>query len=117
MYVSLHTADPGTDGQTANEATGGGYVASGPTSSATWNAGTSANPNVITNAAVITFPTATGAGYNSGTTAMTFFGLWRTTGRTAADFIGRGSITSQLIVTGNVPSFAIGALSTTINET
>jgi len=117
-FISLHTADPGTDGQTANEASGGAYARVSVTpGTGAFNAPTAANPNVMTNNGVITFPTATGAGYSSGA-AMTFFGVWNhATNTAAANFVGRGSIASQSIVSGNIPSFATGQLSMTVNET
>jgi hypothetical protein len=71
----------------------------------------------MTNSAVITFPTATGAGYSSGA-AMTYVGVWNSSTLTAAaNFIGAGPIASQSIVSGNIPSFAATTLSITINET
>ena len=51
IYVSLHTASPGADGQTAGEATGGGYARVG-TVPADWNPATLAVPSVIDNAMV-----------------------------------------------------------------
>jgi hypothetical protein len=106
MYVSLHTADPGIDGQTSNEVSGGSYARK-LTAATDWVASTNADPAVTTTGAVLTFPTATGSW---GT--VTHFGLWRTTsGTTAADFIGRGALTaSQTINNTNTASFASGAI-------
>lgn len=107
MYVSLHTADPGIDGQTSNEVSGGSYARK-LTAATDWGASSNADPAITLNAAVLTFVTATGSW---GT--VTHFGLWRTlSGTTAADFIGRGALTaSQTIANTNTASFAIGALS------
>lgn len=107
MYISLHTADPGIDGQTSNEVSGGSYARK-LTAATDWNASTNADPAVTTNATTLTFATATA---NWGT--VTHFGLWRTlSGTTAADFIGRGALTaSQTINNTNTASFAASALS------
>jgi hypothetical protein len=107
MYISLHTADPGVDGQTSNEVSGGSYARK-LTAASDFNAATTADPSVTTNANTLTFVTATA---NWGT--VTHFGLWRTlAGTTAADFIGRGALSaSQTINNTNTASFAAGALS------
>lgn len=107
MYISLHTADPGVDGQTANEVSGGSYARK-VTAASDWNAATTADPSVTTNATTLTFPTASASW---GT--VTHFGLWRTSsGTTAGDFIGRGALSaSQAIASGNTASFAAGAIS------
>lgn len=112
LYVSLHTADPGVDGQTANEvSTGGGslYVRQLRTQGTTdWGAATTADPSVIATAtSAVTFPA---AGTNWGT--ITHFGLWNHVSNNAAiNFIGAGALTaSQAVGIGNIASFAIGAL-------
>jgi hypothetical protein len=107
MYLSLHTADPGIDGQTSNEVSGGSYARK-VTAATDWNAGTNADPSVTTNATTLTFATATASW---GT--VTHFGLWRTLSGTATtDFIGRGALTaSQTINNTNTASFAASAIS------
>lgn len=112
IFVSLHTADPGPDGQTANEVSGGSY-ARVSTAGADWNAGTVADPSVTSNANTITFPTATASW---GT--VTHFGLWTTsTGTTAAEFIGASALTaSQAIADTNTASFAAGALTHSLDR-
>lgn len=106
IYVSAHTADPGPDGQTSNEVTGGSYAAK-VTAATDWNAATTADPSVVTNANAITFVTATG---NWGT--VTHFGLWNhLTNRAAANFVGSKALTaSQVVNTGNTLSFPAAAL-------
>lgn len=114
--VSLHTADPGVDGQTANEASGGAYAAQA-TTAATWNTPTTANPSVCTNAAAVTFPVATGSGYSAGAT-MNYMGFWKGAGRTAADFIGRAPLTSpQAFTIGQQPIFPIASISVDLTDT
>lgn len=117
-YISLHTGDPGVDGQTANEVSTSGTAYARQTiaiASGGWSAATSAQPSVITNAAVITYATATGAGFGT----ITFFGIWKTVSGTATtDFVGSGPVSpSQAVAAGNTASFAIGALSMSINYT
>lgn len=112
IFVSLHTGDPGVDGQTANEVSGGSYARKS-TSGSDWNAGTTADPSVVTNANAITFVTATGSW---GT--VTHFGLWTTvSGTTAAEFIGASSLSaSQAIASTNTASFAAGALTHSLDR-
>jgi hypothetical protein len=106
VYVSLHTADPGPDGQTSNEVSGGSYAAK-VTAATDWNAATAADPSVVTNANAITFVTATGSW---GT--VTHFGLWNhATLRLAANFVGSKALTaSQAVASGNTVSFPAGSL-------
>lgn len=111
IYVSLHTASPGDDGQTANEVSTSGtayarqLITSG---SGTWAAATTANPSVLSNANAVTYATATGSGFGT----VSHFGLWRTvSGTTAADFIGAAALTaSQAVAAGNTASFAASAI-------
>lgn len=109
LYVSLHTGDPGPDGQAGNEVSGGSYArvsrAQGTTK---WGAATTADPSVTASADdAITFPTASGSW---GT--VTHFGLWQNISGTATtNFIGGGALSApQAIGTGNTASFAVGAL-------
>jgi hypothetical protein len=109
FYISLHTGDPGVDGQTANEVSGNAYarVAVTLTSGAGFDATTTADPAVTQNTNVITFPTATGSW---GT--VTYFGIWNDpTGTATSNFVGRAPLTSsQAIANTNTASFAAGAL-------
>lgn len=106
IYVSAHTADPGPDGQTAGEVSGGSYARK-VTAATDWNAATTADPSVVTNANAITFVTATGSW---GT--VTHFGLWNSLTLTAAaNFIGSKALTaSQVVASGNTLSFPAAAL-------
>lgn len=114
-YVSLHTADPGVDGQTANEPVGNAYARSAAARNTTiWGAGTVATPSVITNSvAVVTFPQATGSW---GT--LTFFSVWNNiTGVATTNFLLKGTITSISVTNGNIPSFATSTLTTRLDAT
>lgn len=106
IYVSAHTGDPGPDGQTANEVSGGSYARK-VTAASDWSTGSAADPHVISNGNAITFVTATA---NWGT--VTHFGLWNhATNTAAANFVGSKALTaSQVVNNGNTLSFAVGAL-------
>lgn len=110
-WVSLHTADPGEDGQTSNEVSTSGtaYAAAAVTAAGhfTTNA-TVASPSEISNTAAITYSVATGSGFGT----VTHAGIWNhATNRAAANFLGRGALTaSQAVAVGNTFSFPIGSL-------
>ena len=111
IWVSLHTGDPGVDGQTANEVSTSGtaYARYDSTNNSTfWAAASTADPSTIANAQAFTFPTATGSGWGT----VTHFGLWNSSSATAAaNFIGAAPLSaSQAIAAGNTASFATGAL-------
>lgn len=108
LHVSLHTGDPGVDGQTANEVSGGSYArVSKPQGTTDWTTATTANPSVISNATVVTFTTASGSWG-----LVTYFAIWQhATGTAITNFIGGQALTaSQTIGTGNTASFAVNAL-------
>lgn len=114
-FVSLHTADPGVDGQTAGEVTTGvSYARQSITSSGGWTLPSAATPYTISNAAIITFPTA-GSNWGSGS-PITYFGIWNNVSAGAAsNFVARGLLNvPQTVNTGNTASFAIAALTVSI---
>lgn len=114
LYISLHTGSPGVDGQTANEVSGGSYARVAKTSDTTnWGAATNADPSVIANATAITFPTATGSW---GT--VSHFGIWNHASNTAAaNFVAATALTaSQAIASTNTASFAVGALTHSLDS-
>lgn len=119
LYASLHTGDPGLNGA-SNEASGGGYTRAifPRVTTPAFGSATLASPSVITNSvAAIPFPAATSGGYSTGT-AMTFFGVFKNiSGVTTADYVLKGTITSQSIVSGNTPSFATSTLTTRLDQT
>ena len=118
-HISLHTGDPGEDGQTANEATGGSYARASITAANITAAATNANlPVGVSNTGTLTFPTSSGA-WSSGST-LTWFGVWDHATNTAeANFVGRGqlSVTQSVGGSGVTLSFAAGDLDMTIDDT
>ena len=109
LYVSLHTASPGEDGQTSNEATGTGYARKS-TAASDWSAATNADPTVTKTGVAITFAAA-GGSWSSGAT-FTHFGLWaHASSTTEANFVGWGTLSvGKVVASGDIPSFAIDAL-------
>lgn len=105
FYISLHSADPGVTG--ASELSGNAYarVAVSP-ATGSWTApATNGAVREISNAGVITFPTATGSNW----TTATHFGVWDAS--TTGNFIrGNTLTTSKTVTVGDTASFAIGAL-------
>lgn len=112
FFISLHTGDPGPDGQTANEvttvSTGYARVSVTLTAGAGFAAATTANPSVTSNSGTITFPTAVTTNWGT----VTYFGVWTSsTLTTAAAFVGGQILTaSQVVNIGNTASFAAAAL-------
>lgn len=106
FYISLHTADPGEAGnQTTNEATYGSYArVAVARSGAGW---TVAGSNV-SNAAAITFPTA-----SSGPNTITHFGIGSDSAGAGNLFFSGALGASRVVDTGITPSFAIGELDVT----
>lgn len=104
FYVSLHSADPGLTG--ASELSGNGYArVAVATATGSWSApATNGSNREITNAGVISFPTAT-----ADWATATHFGIWDAS--TSGNFI-RGSAlsASKTVQLGDVASYAIGSL-------
>ena len=111
-YISLHTGDPGADGQTANEVSGNNY--SRVNYGDNWNNATGATPSVVDNANDIVFPTASGSW---GT--ITYAGIWNHASNTAAaNFIARVALTpSQAIDNGNVATIPATTLIVSLGVT
>lgn len=107
VYVSLHTADP-TDLGTGTEVTGGSYARVALTNNLTnWPAATG-TAAVKSNGTAINFPTSTAAW---GTVVS--FGIWDAV--TTGNLLYYAALTaSQVIGSGQTPSFAVGQL--TIGE-
>lgn len=104
LYVSLHTADPGEGGtQATSEAT---YTSYARVAVIRTSAGWTVSGNVVTNAAAIVFPEATG-----GTNTITHFGVGvAISGATV--LLYSGALTASLAVSNGIePQFAIGDLS------
>ena len=101
LYVSLHTADPTDTGSDANEVSGGSYARQAVARS---GSGWTVSGNNGSNAAAITFPTATGSW---GT--ITHFGIHYDNG--ASSMVLHGALTSsKAITTDDIFEFAIGDL-------
>lgn len=113
LYISLHTADPGESGsQNTSEATYTSYArVAVARSSGAWDV----TGSVGSNLAAVEFPTATG-----GSNTLTHFGVG-----TASSGAGNLLLSGQLEVggvpaplsvsNGITPSFAIGALTITVD--
>lgn len=108
LYVSLHTADPGEGGdQSTSEA---GYTSYARVAVARSGAGWTVSGNSVSNAAAVDFPEATG-----GSATVTHFGIG-TAASGAGVLLFKGELDASLgITTGMVPSFAIGALTVTVD--
>jgi len=109
IFVSLHTGNPGEDGQTANEvSTSGTAYARFSTDGTYWANATNADPAVILNALAIAFAVATGAGFGT----VTHVGLWlHLTSTAEANYIGMYTLSSsKTIAAGDTISFAASAL-------
>ena len=108
IYVALFTTTPGEDGTGGVEVSGGAY-ARVATAAGDWNAATSADPSVVSNANAVTFPTATGAW---GTVIS--FGLYDAS--SGGNYLGGGTLdTSKAPTADDVPSFAAGSLEVTLD--
>ena len=111
LFVALHTADPGEAGdQTTNETVYTNYARVGVArSSAGWTVSGTA-PTQAANAAAVTFPQcgATGA-------TITHFSVGLVTSG-ASVIVASGALTASLAVANGItPSFAIGALTVTLD--
>lgn len=107
IKVALSTANPGEDGAGLAEPSGNNY-ARVATTGASWNAATSADPSVVTNATQILFPTPSGSWG-----LCTHFALMD--GDTA-NVIASGTLdVPQTPVSGNIVSFEAGQLSLSLD--
>jgi hypothetical protein len=111
LFVALHTADPGEAGdQTTSEATYTGYArVAVARSGAGWTVSGTA-PTQVANAAAVTFGLCT-----AGSSTCTYFSVGLVTSG-ASVIVASGILTASLAVTvGITPSFAIGALTVTLD--
>jgi hypothetical protein len=108
FYLSLHTADPGEAGDaTTNEVA---YTNYARVAVARSGAGFSRSGNVISNAALVQFPT---CGV-TGATATHWAVSSGTDGTGAEQIIVSGALGSSLVISNTIqPQFAIGALQAT----
>ena len=111
LYVALHTADPGAAGnQSTSEAAYTGYARVAVSrASGSWTVSGS-SPTSISNAAAVTFPACTG-----GTETETYFSIGLEASG-ATPILVSGALTASLAVSSGItPSFAIGAMTTTVD--
>lgn len=119
IFLSLHTGNPGDDGQTSNEVTGTGYLrlqADGADWAAAVVGANDAAVTISNGVAKVFGPS--GAAWSS-STPITFIAAWKTsTGTLAANFLGRVPITPSQTVTAAAQSvtFAIGAITFSDNS-
>ncbi len=110
LYVSLHTADPGEAGdQTTSESAYTGYARVAITRN---SGGFTVTNNSVANTAITSFPACTG-----GSSTVTYFAIG-TASSGAGKLLISGALTSPsslAISNGITPSFAIGALTATID--
>lgn len=108
VYVALSSTTPTTAGANITEPSGGSY-ARVATSAATWN---SAASGATSNAAAITFPTAS-ADWLTGSN-LTYGVLYDAS--TAGNVLGYGALTvSKNVLNGDTASIAIGGLTITLS--
>ena len=108
LYVALHTADPTDSGtQSSSEAT---YTSYARVAVARTSGGWTVSGDTVDNTAQIAFPEATG-----GSNTITHFSVgYASSGATT--IIMHGALTSSLAVSNGItPTFAIGALTATLD--
>ena len=110
VYLALSTADPGDDGATIAEPSGGGYARK-LTAASVWNAAT-LGAGATDNATDISFAESSGA-WAAGA-SLTHFALFDAL--TAGNFLGWGSLTTPRVVTaaGVILKFTAGDLDVTL---
>ena len=106
IYVALYSAPPSAVGG-GTELVGDGYTRIQHTA---WHSATAAEPSVVTNNGIITFPTAT-----ANWLTITAAGYFNTA--TAGTFLGYASVTAKYVQSGDVLQIADTKLSTRLNET
>lgn len=112
IYVGVSGADPGEDGSTNNEPSGGAYArVSVARGAANWTR----SGNSVTNDNDIDFPQAT-ADWLTGSN-LTHGSLWNSAAGTAsADFLGSGSLTTaRAVLNGDTFSIPAGNLTVTLD--
>jgi hypothetical protein len=121
-FISLHTTNPGDDGQGGGEPTSTGGYARVQVLASGWNALSNTPPppsndaaSSITNNGVINFPTSSAA-WSTGATNLTHIGVWDSSTLTAeANFIGRVALTTPQAV--NAANITISIANTALAMT
>ena len=111
LFVALHTADPGEAGtQATSETTYTGYARVAVARSvAGWTVSGTA-PTQVANAAIVTFGTST-----VGTPTITHFSVGYETSGATKILVSGALNSSQVINIGGTNTFAIGALTATVD--
>ncbi len=111
LYIALHTADPGEAGsQTTSESAYTNYARVAVARSAAGFTVSGTAPTQVANAATVSFPACGGTG-----STVTYFSIGRDSSGTG-EILLSGALTASLIVnSGITPSFAIGALTGTVD--
>jgi hypothetical protein len=111
IYVGLSSTTPTETGTNVTEPSAGAY-ARVATVAGDWNAATSADPSVVTNLNVVTFPKAT-ADWLVGAD-LTYFVLYDAA--TSGNFLGAGLLTTaKPVLNDDTASFAAAALSISLD--
>lgn len=111
IYVGLSSTTPAEAGTGVTEPSTGSY-ARVATAASDWNAATNADPSVVDNASVITFPTAT-ADWLSGAN-LTYFVLYDAS--TSGNLLGFGALSSaKPVLNGDTAEFAAGSLDVSLD--
>lgn len=109
-FVALSTTTPTMAGANITEPSGNGY-ARVSTAPADWGTASNADPSELSNAAVITFPGVTGAGWGT----VTHFLLFDAS--TSGNFLGFGALgTPKTPTAGDTPQFGIGEFDTRLQS-
>lgn len=111
IHVALFTADPTEAGLLTNEVADTNAYARVATAAADWEDATLADPSLLDNATLISFPTPTGSW---GT--VTHFALIDSATHGAGNMIASGALTaSRAIASGDTVTFPIGDLDLTLD--
>lgn len=112
IYVGLSSTTPTSTGTNVTEPSGGNYARK-QTAAADWNAGTSADPSVITNANELAFAAAS-ANWVSGAnlTHAVFYSA-----SSGGTFLGFGTLSvAKPVMSGDTPRFAAGQISVSMGD-
>lgn len=111
LYIALSTTAFNEDGTGGTEPSGGSYARKS-TVAGDWNAATSADPSVVTNANALTFAQAS-ADWASGAN-LGYFALYDAA--TVGNMVAAGTITvPKAVLNGDTASFASAALSISLD--
>lgn len=111
IYVGLSSTTPTETGTNITEPSGGSY-ARVATAASDWNAATSADPSVVSNANAITFPAATADWVSAAD--LTYFVLYDAS--SSGNVIGSGALAlAKPVLNGDTPSFPASSLTASLD--